>query len=674
MRISATLGFWLTAGLLLHCSEVREINRNAAAACSEATNGAARGLESITRDNPLCDTQTLVAALTPGQTIEVPLKLSATEDISTCFVDDDGESHAASLWQDGREIFSVSADGACDVRNLAAGSYTLKLQHAERSIEANDPSPDQVFAHWEKAVLGITRGQTRIGVPLRKLRIQVNQCVNCDLRGIEWPKLRPLPGYSGYFVRGFRGNFSGADFSGSRCAFALCVLENGVEPADFRNAKFIGVKFDGTASLSSNGGIRFGSDHRSRFDGAVFAPGGVHFEREKLFALTGSFKGATFRGDQIAAFRTEGGVDFSDVVFENLTSLRPLGTGEIPYRGYENLRGTFDAPVLRLLLENRYLHTPGDPIRVRPGDSLGGLHLDGRIDRIQWLPRQARRAGFESTSFVGSRLTSLDFPCEEGISDFAGADFSSATLQDVNLSGCDLSAAKFNGASLTRVSMRSVNLADAAFRDVTVDDLDLTSGSFPSGVFTPKRGSVVSELNLTDARFGVAVVGTVFVGLNAYRANLSRADFSRSQFTDASFVEATLDEAQFVGVETILDNANLKGARALDANFDSASLRYATLDKARFSATKFANVKFDRASFESGEVCGGDVSGSNFSGASLRGTLMPVTSTPRKVDGKLRSCAAVAGRGDKSPATNKETTCPSGALGPCNVASDWIPQ
>jgi uncharacterized protein YjbI with pentapeptide repeats len=657
---------WLLAvaamgGLSVSCSEA-QVAPQVAALSAGCTQGATRDVSSLSEDNPLCETQTLMGGLEPGRVIDVPLVLSSAQLLSTCMIDDNSEKHSASLIKNGEVVFTLEAGAGCqDARRIEAGTYTLRLRHVDQNPNAADGTPDVVYTSWQ------TVSAPGAALKTQQLVIQVNACPGCNFARQPWPVLSTKP--NGTKIRGFVGNYAGANFSESTCTSAECILGNDAMDSNFAGANFGGVQLV-SASDAGRNAVRIGSK-RTGFDGANFSRMVSLGRLGSVIRLSGSFRRTNFSNADLELVKVEN-ADFTEARFDDFR-LTWYGIPQEERPALLGMTGAFSVSALRALALSpmRYYLQPGAAVAIEAGASLDKLVLDGAVNKVRF----SLGAAPARLSFVGSRLSNIDFPCEEGSLNFAGTNFSSADLTQVNLAFCNLSGAKFNNAMFRQVSMARSDLVGASFESVTIDGLDLSSSSVrssedakPGLLLVAKAGTIVKDLNLSDARAALLSPRTQFSNLIAFRANLSNSDFSQARLENANLSEAQLDGVKFTSAS--IRNGNLGRLKASGADFSQADLSYANLDEVDFNTVNLA-ANFENASLEAALLCGSTLTGATFPGANLRDAVAPATATKvTKLDGKTSECGPVIGLAPIPPATSKGTTCPNGRKGPCAL-NDW---
>lgn len=624
-------------------------------------------------DRALCEGETLLAELTTSHEVEVPFEVATRERLATCFIDDDGEHHEATLSKNGRKLLTVYGDGPCEHEVvLDPGRYVITLKHVDRGA---DGFADHVFTRWSQ------RGD------VRRLNLTVNACQGCNLSNVTWPLLGIAA--DGSPVHGFIGDYTGASFSGSSCVgAATCMLgRDGKGLAAFSRIKGTVNVARGRLNTDRYGtaNVELGSDRLSEFAGADLA---FHIDvtdtgrRSIRLKLAGEFAGASVR---------IGAAERNPFSLIDLTQGARLDDANIAGARFAvapskaSVVGSFKAAFIGPLLRAGAKWTPGNELTIVPGDNLEKFVLDGRVDTLHWKDQPAATEPF---SFTQANLSNLRLPCQPsalGSGAFAGtsaekqgASFAGAVLRNVVLSDCNLSYTDFSGASLEDVKMVNASLLGTLWHQARIDGLDLTRATLldtgPGSEFAPI--SPISGVTLTNATFSLRVAsGRNFLNFNAFTALLQRADFSNTNLKDANFQGSTLSNALFVGAN--LTGANLMGVLAESTNFRQASLDHASLRDGMFDiVTNFAPLTTYRASLDRAFFCGGVLPASQLSGASLNGATFAFQEKVVRFQGADRRCGAFApfaGGGSSPPITSMETKCPNGSMGPCVTTSQWSP-
>jgi uncharacterized protein YjbI with pentapeptide repeats len=607
------------------------------------TPGIARDLGSLTQESPLCEGQTLVAALTPERALDMPLQLSEVTQIETCFYDDNGEAHQLSIYRGDQELVRVAADQACRSVRIDAGDYRVRITHTSGGLNDSDPTADTLHTRWET----LAAASPTFNAP-RTLRLTAtsNSCPGCDLRNTDWPILDARNNVAGYV-----GNYAGALF-GNRCTASSCRFGSAGVASDFS-----GMQMQNADLSNSRIGLSFGVSADDNFEKASFA--GTSFFAPNF---AGNFREASFQGASFAFGAKFGPGDFRDASILSATFKKAI----------VDLRGNMDARVVQYFYTRAEYLQPGAGIYIGAGDVLDNLYIDGAIHNVIWKTSASGIPLVKGLSAKKTTLQNTSIPCFGG-GDVSGVNFKGAALTNVNASGCNLLGAVFDDATLVDVQAQRVNLTEASFKNVTLRNVNFTGSALTTGKnasLTSKDNAILINVNLSDARFNFDASTLAFDNLVAFNADLSGASFAGAQMVGANFNRATLD-TNFSGRGTLLDRATFTNAIG-GPDFSFALLRRTRLDGARFDGAKFTGTNLEGASFAFGYACGGTMDGTVFTGSDLTGSLIPAVDTPHTVDGAQRICNAVAGR-SPIPTTSAQSYCPDGAAGPCSTEARWTP-
>jgi uncharacterized protein YjbI with pentapeptide repeats len=327
-----------------------------------------------------------------------------------------------------------------------------------------------------------------------------------------------------------------------------------------------------------------------------------------------------------------------------------------------------------------------------------------------------RGSNLTKAKFSGATLEQTDFrtPDDAHPTVLAGADFSGCVL--------DVDAVSFPKPVCTDSDNPTVlrgATIDHAVLDLDWSNLELTDATV-TGIPKDDQGRPV--LNNLKALFavmpkiqlqGARLRGAVFVGADLSGANLTDTDLSFARFDsawlgsggrapnaanlsgavlfEARFPNALLTGVQFIGAYLFGAEATVAGSTmpfvrftdAYLANMDFSNVRDANMQNVDFTGACLVNCTFNgsgmqpfqgaNASFDHACLHGADFGDSQLYGSSLHNAAvakstgsLPVTLT---IDG--RSIQFTVPYGPTvlpPPATSSETTCPSGATGPCSGA------
>lgn len=571
---------------------------------------------------PLCDTHHLVARLSlerpdtaaPAAPVSgvgrlaIPLRVTKTERREYCFVDDNGEAHAASLRDvSGREVLALTAGAPCAVATLRRGDYALTLIHEGADREgATDDTPDIVHTRLAPSAL------PGVGA---KFQILVNACPGCDLRGVVWPRSEEQ-------AYGFVGDYAGVDFSGSVC----------------RNAERVKPRYH--CELSGRG---------AGFDGATLR--GVSIADGAELVLSGSFRDLvlTLAGGSI-------------VVRDAVVSTRERPT--LGVSGASLLQSTVDAWFL-----TEFLAVKGNALtKVAVSPSATGyddttLDFDHVVSRLV-APTTKGVVDLHGMSFRRAVLTSPRFSTNGDAVNLAGSDFSGAVLLGGSLDGANLDRASFDGASLSGISAAGASFGRAQLTNLKrFEDLVATNANFDYAELSLAPGVSARGLIAVQSHWRHAQAAKLSApSARLVDADLSNANLSGADLAGASFVGALLDETRLDG--SVLAGANFTGARGTDTNLGAVRARGAAFTRSRLWGASLLNADLEGASAVGAVLCGSKVDGLLANGADLTSALLLADSNIHVIDGQPVVCDAVI----PSPSvivTNKDTRCPSGVNGAC---------
>ena len=414
----------------------------------------------VTRDelatsavSPLCEHQVLVASLRPDDPVVIPFRLVTDDEIEYCFEDDNNEAHRALLFSGNQMLLELIAGESCVRRHLPPGVYQLHLRHATPGED--DPTPDVIHTLW------FPLRAAAAGHP-SQLLLTSNFCPGCDLSGKAWPLLSEDGGGASE-TRGYDGDYTGANFSDSACngkPLRACVLGWRASPSSFAGAKFDRVQFP----FSSSEPVLFvavgRADGQTSFQGASFRS----FDSVAAGILTRTFFNGDFSGAHFSDARLGQGMmsgDFRDADFSGFRGKPEVVGAILDLDGYQ-----------RLVEGGARVH--GNTIAIRTRDDLTGAVLDGSDNTILWPKNTSTgRPTLAGVSFVGARLTNLNFGCVDG-GDLSHTKFTGAALTNVTFSGCDLGGAVFDQATLLDVVARNASFLQTSMREIQINGLDLS--------------------------------------------------------------------------------------------------------------------------------------------------------------------------------------------------------
>lgn len=630
--------------LLAACSSPdNEVGPRLGGACSDSASVTRTELEA---GGVLCENQTLVAAIHPGDDLKFTVRILTPGDVDLCFDDDDAEPHEASL-----RGTTVAAQTPCQTVSLPAGDHTLGLRHALREVSGKDDRSDVLHTKWTPPT-STSRG---------RLQLTSNACPRC-LLDKPWPEL------DGPQFYGYAGDYTDAIITG-RCDHPLpqfCVLGGSMGRSSFDRARIVLHPDDGNTRY-----LIGGADDAtvSTFRGATVTAGS-----EALFAFADA-TGAKVAGD---------GPRLSFGFGTNLA-----GVDITEYRG-----GKIVAEQCRMdvAMYSRIVARGADgsactksTVTVPKGQSLAGMILaEGATagsNLFVWPHDESGILSMPDTSFEKATLRNLTIPCPHG-GDLRRASFIGATLDTVSLTGCNLTDARFAGSTLTNVTAaKGTSLLRADLTNVKVDGLDVTEASMSGATLTnapnsPWIGLVAHQLTAGSlhAQGLVMALDGKGHGPDFSLANLPAADFSGAQLPRAVFAGATLTTTNFSGA--LLVGANFEASNGTGPIFEKADLQKSTASAALLTGVRFVSPNFRGASLQGAKltyarVCGGDFGGAHLEGANLTQTPLPLVSDKFTTAGEgTFDCVEIT---DLTTVVNDATTvCPDGTPGPCTGAA-WVP-
>jgi uncharacterized protein YjbI with pentapeptide repeats len=575
--------------------------------------------------DPLCETQSLVAPLHPGETVEFALAPRKETYVQTCFRDDDGEAHQLSFRKGTEAVFATSADSPCATVKLDMSVYTVRLVHAKQA-GVSDSLPDTIHAGWESV-------GTQDGIPVLRLNLSTNSCPGCDLSNQDWPVLDAPNQISGWV-----GNYTGAKF-GTRCTNRTCSLGAKGTQSSFANISFAPGTFPKQTDFAYMGRNDDDNFEQASFGTVVFA-GVVQFQ--------GRYIGADLSNCDPGPEHRLGPGDFHTAKI-----LGPHSNTRVAMLGF------LDANVVSYYSLRKYELLDGAGIYIDPNSAVDGVSVDGKVHRVQWNASATGVPTAPKLSAIAASFRNVNVPCYvAGGGDLSGSHFDGATFENVQLAGCNLSGSTFDGATFRNVDARRVNLSETSFARGTFENLNLAESSITSSKKARFSSMTAARnVNLSGAKFNLDASTTIFVNLVAFKADLSGAIFNDCQLLGANFNQTKLDTS-FLGRATILDRATFTNA-AGTADFSLVSFQRGRLDGARLVDATFRGADLAGTSFGFGSMCGGTIENIRLEGADLSGTLMPAVDTRYVVDGKEQTCKRVTGR-TLTVQTNAQTYCPDG--------------
>lgn len=622
------------------------------------TEGASVTREEIEAGGVLCEHQTLVASIRPGDDVKLAFHVFTQGDVDLCFEDDDGEPHEVSL---GGHV--VQAKAPCQTVSLSAGDQILGLRHAMREAAAQDSSPDVVHTKWTPPT-SASRG---------RLLVATNACRGCKLTG-PWPALVKNDRGTDD-VRGYVGDYTGATIGGTCRDFGgFCQLGGLGIPTLFNGANIV-VDIEAAARETFIGDA---DQHHPAATALRDATVEVHGE---VLVYNTDASNTKFSGEGRPG-SPDDLLEFDDCIMRgaDITSYRG---GEVDVNGADVDVVTYSAFLQR---PNTYFGIVN--VSVTPGQSLANLTIDGNPGRfttinVAWPRDGAGRLAMNRAAFDKATLRHLNFGCLRG-GDLQGASFAGATLDDVALTGCDLTGARFKDATLTSVTAaRNTLLIRADLTDVTINGLDVSDASLSGATLRnaankPATGLVARRVTAGGlmAKDLVTVLDANALGADFSGAILPAAVFTNAQLPRALFTSAALKATDFSGAT--LSGASFDGATGLGTIFDKAHLESSgeprtSLFDVRFEGPNFNGAFLRGAKMTSARVCGGQFLGADLRGVELTGTLMPLISDKFSIAGVSGPPLDCFGLQDLVTATTDvATSCPGGLPGPC-VDGAWIP-
>jgi uncharacterized protein YjbI with pentapeptide repeats len=487
----------------------------------------------------------------------------------------------------------------------------------------------------------------------------------------------------------FRASFSSAPFVPAANDFA----ETDLSGASFKEAAMLGTRFDGcnltgadftsaNLSLSVLGPGYVAAFSRANLTAATFSAGidltDVDFSGAKLIGTTlagttlirakfnkADLTGANLSGANLAGADFSGAIllrtNFAGATFDtdtNFTGARMMGADfsntDLTKPKFSNppafCEGTLEPP------------TPASP-RTR----LRGTTLELALIGMDW--RWLDLTGAKIAAPLGMNLTG--FQADYAIFP-AAYDLKGRTLDD----------ARFYYTTMVGVDLQGAKAASNKPPDFTRADL---TGASMSGVKL-KGGANFTEAWLTGVKLAnSALDGAIFKSAHLETKDDKTADLSFSTLMDATFENAFLSGANLSYVLLWGDKAKITGATAEGTNFANAYL--ANLDFQNVAQQKLTSSTFSGACLVNANFCGTALTRVSLTGACLQGAKF----TDAKLDGAQMTNAAVwmsdtpgvltlsghlslpdqitFSRTEITPsATTSQTTCPSGAVGPCDGA------
>jgi uncharacterized protein YjbI with pentapeptide repeats len=650
MKTLRSIGLFVLVLVVAACAEDSEAPAGSGRG-GICTEGASVAREEIEAGGVLCEHQTLVASIRPGDDLKLAFHVFTPGDVDLCFDDDDDEAHEVSL---GGQV--VTAETPCQAVSLTAGDQILGLRHAMHDVGAQDSAPDVVHTKWTPPTPA-SRG---------RLLVATNSCPGCVLTS-PWPDL-------GGHSAGYTGDYTRATIKGTCRGFEtdICSLgghgvtshfdaANVVFDDQSRTAHVIGdfgrVQTSQTFLQSANVEIHGSTNvYRTIATGAKFSSPGPH-DRDDILQ---------FDECQLAS------VDFTAYVGP-----------EIDFSGSH-----LDVFSYSALLQRRNAYFTDVTVEVYQFHSLANLIIDGHPDAysknidIEWPRDSAGLLFMNGTSFDKATVRNVSFGCLGG-GDLRGASFAGATLENVALTGCDLTGARFTGATLTSVTAaKNTLLTRADLTNVTIDGLDVSDASLSYA--TLKNASSKPVIGLVARRVtaeGLVArdlvtgldakdLGADFTGAILSKANFASAELQRARFTNAALQTTNLSGATLTG-------ASFDGATGFSTNFTGALLGSTgvprtSLSDVRFEEPSFAGADLRGAKMTGARVCGGRFVGANLRGVDLADTLLPTMSDMFSRAGSIDPPFACVGNQDLVSTTDLTTICPDGMAGEC-LAGAWVP-
>jgi uncharacterized protein YjbI with pentapeptide repeats len=618
----------------------------------------------------LCEGQTLVAPIHPGDDLKVSLRILTPGEVDLCFDDDDQERHEVSLMG-----MSVVAQTPCQTVTLPAGDHTLDLRHALRDAGRIDALADVLHTKWTPPT------STSHG----RLQVSSNSCPGCTLVG-RWPASQGLP----YPEYGYTGNYANAIIDGP-CEDYLgggrnsaCQLGSYGTHSSFERAQIV-IHPVSDRSVPSIG------------DRAQIIPAPAHNDTNLRGATV------TLRGPAVLNAVDATGATFlgeGELIYINETDFAAIDLSR--YRGvastvfYSRMDVVTYATLVARAAEQNAAHDPRfGKIEIRKlvvtiaqGQRLAGLNIDfspapASLEDLSfvWPVDASGLLSMAGASFDNATLRNLTMPCAVH-GNLRGASFAFATLENVDLTSCDLTDARFYGSTFTNVKARgtkpamggvdtSTLLVRADLTNVKVDGLDVgganmsgaTLSSAPNSPWSRVEGRGLYADSLHAA--GLRLRSARFVD-----AELLRADFSGAELQGVLFQSSDLSGTNFSGAA--LDEASFESAFGSGLGFEAAHFAsgHGYLNRPRFDASNFRGALMQGMPIVRGRICGGDFTGANLEGADLTGTLMPVVSDTFFRPNETFDC--VANKNLATVPTDATTKCPDKTPGPCSATS-WVP-
>lgn len=625
------------------CAEDSELPRaSGAGAC---TDGASVGRPELEAGAVLCEHQTLVAAIRPGDDFAMKLRVLTPGDVDVCFEDDDAEPHE--VWIAGQRVV---AQRGCVPVTLGAIDHDVRLVHWLRDATEKDPTVDVIHTRWTAPKAG-QRG---------KLLLTSNACRGCKLTS-PWPKLGEAFYGRTLTLNGYTGDYTGATITGT-CSSGqeLCALGfDSDSHFDDADVTFSSARCDvGTWNSATTSAQRA----HLRCKGA--AP-----PLPATLLLQGDLRSAhVHTTGELGAFEADlAGVDFTELVDHHVS----IGNSRLDFAAYVDF------------VAHRS-HVTSSTVVLAPDANLTGLTLEPGAGiepfTLEWPKDAQGRLSMSGAVFTNATLRNITLPCLEGaVGNLDGAHFDGATLENVTFSWCSLNGSTFHGAKLRNVVARNAFFQKSTLTSLDVDSLDLTLATLSGATLT---SAPLKPMKHLVAR-GLVAVGLTADGLTVDptpteapadfdHATLKKSSFDGAELEHANFKHATLENTHFTGAH--LEGADFSEIQGALATFDGAYLVpsranvRATLANATIDAPSFKGAHLTTAIVTGARLCGGNFDTAGLIGADLTDTPMPPDLVTLRDGARGVPCKMTL----TAVQQDATTICPDGSAGPC-AGARWLP-
>ena len=634
--------------------------------------GSARAYDELARGAELCDTQHLVADLSPGRVdvragqgaLLVPLRITKKELRQYCFVDDNSELHKLTMrGDDGAIKLELRAGEACQLLELEQGLYAVRLEH-ERAGGV-DATRDMVH----------TRMFDESGTPM--LRFQVNDCENCDLRRMSWPCHYDMD--SDTTQCGYSGNYRRAYFYQSSCDGVLsgantdCFLHGNFDGADFTQAVIRNAASDHRARLVLGAPLDAeSSTEPSHFVGSKFpyafhsAPDGI--DAQVWVHNVSELSGEAPNGASWALQNDSEQLQLDQSFFDTFQSAKAFSgqraqwvwRGEAPPQGLSNRTLDFAraelVPALRddesgasrslqrvsfersVLQHVQPVRSGNEPYSLSSADFRGAQIVDSVFDatdlvdadfrgamlqNVQFAPVSGRRVDARGLKLQRATLDNVAFGVvEDNSSSEFGFNLSElqadeASIKSVYMRHAALAGSRWTGASIEGLTATGADLSGAQFSELRSLQGAVWSYSVLGSLAASASGGAAQPFVLSVRPPNTTIDGLVLVGASV-NIDMPAAVFSRCNLNyatlEGNFADSSFSGSQFSHA-VLGARANFSHARVASTQFTAARIASEAFGLSLASGCDFAGVSFVNAALAGSTFRDSNLSGAHFCGA-----------------------------------------------------------